>query len=214
MQAQKIITDIATILNDTGGITYTTNQIINAINDAQRLVCIHKPDACTSTSNFSITPATAKQTLPATVNRLLRVTRNMGANGSTPGKAVRSITSIDELSNMDANWPITAGSSVSDYAYDDAVPGVFWIYPVPASTHFLEIQTANIPVDITIATDPIAINDIYAPVLTSWALYRIWSRDSEDGPNYSRAMENKGTAMNLLGIKLSMDAQSSPNSRR
>ncbi len=209
MIAQPVITDIADILNDVGHVTYTEPKVIAAINDAQRAVCIYRPDASSSTLSVALVVG-SKQSLPATARRLMDVTRNMGADGLTVGPAIRKVDNMDNLDSYDPNWHTATGSNVAQYVYDEKRPNEFYIYPTVSTPHYIEIKTADRPTDLTLATDNIDIDDIYAPCLVSWSVYRLLSSDSTESPNHQRAMEHKDTFFNLLGIKTQADAAVAP----
>jgi len=205
MTAQEIIDLVNTITNDYGNVTYIVADHLLAINDAQRLICQYRPDAESSTSAMLII-AGAKQSLPATARRLMSITRNMGADGTTSGNIIRKIEE-EELNHTNPDWYNETGTSVAKYLYDQARPDEFYIYPSVTPPFYIEIKTADLPIDVTVVGDSISISDIYAPALVSWVVYRLLSRDGSESSNVARSLEHKQTTYDILGIKSSGDAQ-------
>jgi len=210
MQAQSIIDLINSITNDTGNVTYPLSEVILAINDAQRLVCVYRPDANSSTSNFSLSAGT-KQVLPSTARRLLGIVRNMGVDGNTSGSAIRFSVSFDDLNLFDPDWHNEIGSEVLEYTYDESRPDEFFITPGVTPPFYIEIKTTDNTIDIVSGSSDIEVNASYAPCLVSWACYRLFSRDGTESPNYARGESHKQTVFDILGIKSQADAQVSPN---
>lgn len=209
MLAQPVIDLINSITNDSGNITYQLPEVILSINDAQRMVCIYRPDACSSTGVFSLSFSSI-QTLSSPARRLLGVTKNMGSDGATPGQYINKTTET-ELNLFDPSWNTETGQVVLGYAYDEARPDEFIVYPYPTSTHNIEIKTADNPTDIASGASSISVSDSYAPCLVSWACYRLFSRDGSESPNYSRADSHKQTVFDMLGVKSQADIIVSPN---
>lgn len=212
MQASALITSINAITNDTGNVTYPESQVIDTINDAQRLICGVRPDACSTTIAIPLTSG-SKQTIPITARRLLKLVRNMGADGLTSGSAIRLVGDVDKLDSYDSDWHNATGTSVSQYVFDEARPEEFYIYPTVSTPYYVEAKMAIRPTDIAVSGDSISIDDIYAPQIISWSVYRLLSRDSDNSPNYARAMESKQTVFDTLGIKSQSDTSLSPNAR-
>ena len=210
MLAQPIIDLINTITNDASNVTYPLADLYLAINDAQRLVCIHRPDANSSTSNLALV-AGSKQTLPSGARRLLDVVRNMGADGSTIGTSIAAGISPEAMDSIDPDWHNATSTKVSKFVYDERRPTEFYIYPGVAPTFYIEIKTADNPTDITSGSSSIDVDDSYAPCLVSWACYRLFSRDGQESPNYARGESHKQMVFDTLGVKITADMAVSPN---
>lgn len=210
MLAQPVIDLINQTTNDTGNVTYLLPEVILAINDAQKAVCNHRYDACSSSSN-ALLVAGSKQSIPSTARRLMKHARNMGANGTTVGRAIRFVR-MDYMDSFDFDWHTKTGADVVTIMYDEDIPSEYHIYPAPVSLpHYLEIKTADNPVDVVNGASDLGVSDTYSPVVVQWALFILFGRDAEESPNYARSLKHEQSFYKLLGIKTQSDMQSSPN---
>lgn len=204
-----VIDRAAEILQDTSKTTYTATQLLDWTNDAQRAVCLVRPDANSVTESITLT-AGSKQTLPSGRRRLMALVRNMGANGTTPGRAIRGPVPREDLDAANPNWHTETGSAVKEYVYDENTPDVFYVHPYVNSTWNVEAVLAANPADLTAATDSLALDDAYIPAMIEWVLYRCFARDDETTPNWTRAGRHFVAFFNLLQVKLRADMAISP----
>jgi hypothetical protein len=208
MQAQVIVDDAQSILNDSN-VSFPISEILDAINDGQRFIAQYRPDASSSTTVTALILG-SKQRIPTTSRRLIDIVRNMGADGSTSGKAVRASLSMRDMDNINPDWHTTTGTDVTEYFFDETRPEEFYIYPQPTLPHFVEIKAADIPIEVTATIDNIGIDEIYAPQLVSWVCYRMFSKDTSDA-DPGMAERHKAMVYETLGIKAQSDASISPN---
>lgn len=207
-------TRVSEILQDTANVTWTAAQLIEWLNDAIRSLVLVRPDASAITSAMQLAGGT-KQVLAAGELRLIRVVRNMGANGTTPGRAIR----LGDMMALDAFYPDwhteAAAVVVKEYMFDEARPDEFWVTPpVHATTAvWVEVVRSVLPTAVTAAGDTIPVDDIYSPALIEWCCYRAFSRDSENTPNWQRAARHFAAFFNLLQIKMQSDMAINPKVR-
>jgi len=149
---QEIIRMCAELAQDPELIKINTADWIDWINDGQRNICNARPDACVTTEAIPLTANTSKQTLPASRRRLLDLTRNMGAGGSTPGKAIRGPVPRETLDGFDPDWNITTGSYVKEFIYNPDDPKVFWIFPHLTTAWYVEALLAKNPTILMMLT--------------------------------------------------------------
>lgn len=172
------------------------------LNDAQRAVVLVRPDASAVTENIILVAGT-KQTLPAARERLLDVTRNMGA-GSTPGKVLKFIDR-PALDDVNPDWMTAASASpVREVIYNDKKdPLTFWVNPPAVANWRIEAVMSASPTDVT---DPdngdIDLGDLYAPPMQEWMLYRGYSMNVQAPGYLQRAGGHFGAFFNLLGVKI------------
>lgn len=116
--------------------------------------------------------------------------RNMGANGTTPGKAVRMVER-DTLDSQDPDWHTRTGSAVSSVVYDPQTPRYFYVTPGVTGTVWMEIAYAAKPIAIpNTATPPseaykvdgastqtITIDDEFAEELVDYVVARANLKD-------------------------------------
>jgi hypothetical protein len=205
MLASKIIDRVKEVLQDNNSVTWTETQLIEWLNDALRAVVDNRPDATSVTASMALAAGT-KQSLPAGGAKLLKVIRNMGAGGATPGRAIR-IVDQDTLDENAPNWHAdTPTAEVKAYVFDaEADPKVFYVTPPADGTAQVEIAYSADPTEITAVGDTVPVPDVYAPSLIEWMLYRCFSRESIKTPNYQRGLNHQRAFFNLLGVKMQAD---------
>lgn len=208
----EIITQASEVVVDADNVTWTVPQGVNWINDGQRAIALQRPDASVLTQNKLLVPGTRQS---ITGRRLMDVIRNQGIDGNTPGNAIR-LVERGVKDDFEPDWHTLDGETViQEYIYDPRVPKEFWVSPpVHASTDVYVLLTEAVdPTDITDENDTINIDDVYAPVLLEWLLYRFFARDSEETPNWERAARHYQSFFNLLGVKTPVDQMISPKVR-
>lgn len=213
MLGSSILDRVSEILQDSGTVAWTVPQLIEWLNDANRALVLVRPDASSITSAILLAAGT-KQTLGAG-ERMIRVGRNMGSNGTTAGRAIR----LGDLAAMDAFNPdwhtATADTVVREYMLDEARPDEFWVSPPVSSVTpvYVEASRVVLPTLMALAGDTLPVDDIYAPALIEWCCYRAFSRDSERTPNWQRAARHYSSFFNLLNVKMKSDMQIDPKVR-
>lgn len=210
MQASVILSRAKDILQDITSVRWTEAELMRWLSDAQREVVLYRPEACVSNASVALAANSTKQSLPANALRLLDITRNMGANGATPGRAIRLV----HREIMDAQTPdwhtATASSEVLHYMFDARDPKNFYVYPRPSSTLYVEAIYSIAPTEIVTSTQTLSVEDIFANVLLDYLLYRAYTKDSDYAGNGQRAVAHYQAFANALGIKGNIDVQFGP----
>jgi hypothetical protein len=208
--ASTIFSRVSEALQDANGVTWTTDQLISWMNEAQSIICDLAPTS-TSTTISVLLSAGTKQTTPEDSRRLIKVVRNMGADGDTPGRAVSKVHGAT-LDQNDPNWHgATASTEVKGYVFDfNDDPLTYYVTPPSDGTNYLEIVYSAEPTSITSEDDPISVPDRYSAYLFEWLMYKCLSRDSVDTPNYQRGQAHKQTFFNMMGGKIGIDQRFEP----
>jgi hypothetical protein len=178
--AQRIIDDSAKVLNDVTGVHWDSSELLGYLNSGQVAIVKLVPSAHVFNGAVLLDAGKTKQSAPNDAIVLIDAVRNLGADGLTPGNAIRLIdkAALDEYSvswHSDAN---TAGyiKHVTSVAND---PKTFYVYPkAPATPWHIEVVYSVSPAAVTIG-QVITLDDIYADALTDYILYRAFSKDSE-----------------------------------
>lgn len=202
--AANIITSASEIVSDPDNDQWTTTDGLGWVNDGQRAISLLRPDASSRIVNLTLVAGT-RQTIVG--RRLLRVIRNMGADGATPGLSPR-VVDMAMKDEFEQNWhTVTAASPTEEIMHDGIIPDTFYVSPpVPASPQIvLEIVESVSPTDIASLSSVINIDDIYSPVLIEWVLYRFFSRDHETTANGQRSIKHYNNFFQLLGLKSQSD---------
>lgn len=212
MQASVILDRVAEILQDVGGLTWTPTQLLGWLNDSQRAVVMVRPDSSAVTADLTCVAGT-KQSIPATGERLLRVVRNMGADGSSPGRAIKKA----DRAILDENIPdwhsAAAVDDATGYVFDEVEPKTFYLTPPMNVGRHVEIVYCASPADAANSSSNIALPDLYAPSMIEWCLYRAFARDAPETPNGQRAKAHFANFFSMLGVKVQADMAVKPEIR-
>ena len=189
MLAATITTEASLLLQDTSNARWSAADLLTFLNDGQKVICTHRPDACMRNSSVQFSAGDAKQSLPSGAVRLDAVIRNMGNDGNTPGKPI-TIIPREHLDAMAPSWHTdTTTDEVEHYCYSAEDPLHYYIYPIVAAgtTLYGEISYFDTPTDCDAVTNTsIDIADIYSTVLLDYILYRALSMFQSTPPRRGR----------------------------
>lgn len=210
---KSIITRASTLIQDATGVRWPRLELLDWLNDGQREVVLIKPEACVTNAQMVLTVGKTKQSIPDTAISLIDVTRNMGADGLTPGDAIR-ICSREVLDSQLPSWHSdtnTAGKIVH-YMFDPRDPKNFYVYPkAPETPWYVELITSSAPANTDDVSAVIGIDDIYANALLDYVLYRAYSKDATFAQNANLAVAHYTAFSNSLGVKSANDMARNPN---
>lgn len=202
--AQSIIHRVTQTLGDFTSIKWTVDRLVRYLNDGQRDILTHRPDALNLPATLALV-AGHKQTLPADGEKLINILAN--TNGTK-----RAVTKV-MASLLDAqihNWrSMTPTTEILHFMYDPREPRSFEVYPPAALGASLEIEYAARPTDIaeptagqlyTAVTGNISVGDLFANALADYVLYRCHAEQSEEAQPV-RAQAHYGAYVASLGIE-------------
>lgn len=213
--AKSLVQRIVDISQDKTSVRWPVNEIIRAINDAQREIILYRPDAMVTNAVLPLVVGT-KQTLPANATKLIDVPRNTG------GGAIRLINR-EILDAQTPGWHSLAGVlKPVHYMYDIRDPKVFYVYQPAAIGASLDIVFSAIPIDIAevaegslydAVTGSLSVPDVYANAVLDYGLYKIYLKDAEYAGNAARAQSHYTMFGNALGNEFKSLAAFAPTSR-
>lgn len=214
MQALTIATNVRTELSDDDKTTWSDADLLSYMNSAQKMVVLVRPDANSVSSSLLLTPGETKHSLASGDLRLLGVTRNLGSDGSTPGRPIRMIESADQdLFNQ--SWHTAVGkASIDEVMLNEKVPTQFYTNPPAHATTpvYIETEVSRVPTELTdIDTDPIAISDIYEQPIRQFMLHLAYAVEVESVTSTAKSRGYLQDFYNSLGIKTKVDAIYSPS---
>jgi len=210
--AQSVVDKVQVILQDTTGVRWPDSELLDWLNDGQREIVLYKPNAFIKNLAVRMAGGT-KQSLPADGVQLIDVVRNMGTNGTTPGRAVR-ITMREVLDSQLPDWHSeTPSSVVKHYVYSLLDPKNFYVYPPQpaAGQGYVELVYGASPTDTTLG-GTITLDDIYQNVLVDYILYRAYSKDTEYAADQNRAATHQNAYIAALTGKAKVEVGANPNS--
>jgi hypothetical protein len=191
MLASDLITGVSIALQDTSYVRWSIAELLLYLNQGQKEIASFKPNASVTNASVQLV-AGSKQSLPSGGLILIDVTRNMGADGATPGNAIR-IVSRGILDAQIPGWHASAlaSATVKHYVYTPFDPTRFYVYPPqPGTPTYVEIVYGKLPTDVAANGDPLAlppgsisVDDVYGPALHNYMMYRAFSKDSEVAAN-------------------------------
>lgn len=209
IQVSDIVAKVGYLMLDSDHIRWTVAEIIGWINESAGAILTRRPAAFARRSVHTLIAGTM-QSIPAGGAMLLDVTRNIKADGTTPGTIVRR-TDRQLLDDSDPDWHTAkAKTAVKQYTYDDRVPLIFYVYPPVVAGVKVEIMDAALPPAVLTATEQFDIGAEYTEAVVNYVCYRCNIKDSEYASpaaaiNFYQAFEA------ALGIKTQTQAAASPN---
>lgn len=206
----KTIIDKASIqLIDLTNIRWTRAELLAWLNDGLRQIVTIQPSASSTTVSKQLAAGT-RQYIPTDGWLLLSVYRNMGTNGTTPGRIIR-IISREILDSFNPYWNTdTATAEVRNYMYTDQDQLAFYVYPPNTGTQYIELNYSVQPVDLTLETQPIPIFDVFQSALVDYILYRACSKDAEYAPGVALSQSYMATFVAAIQGKNQSEITSNP----
>lgn len=210
MLASAILTRARDILQDTTSVRWVESELLRWLSDGQREVVLYRPEACSTNTNITLVVSTTKQTIPAAALRLLDIVRNMGTNGTTPGRAIRMVAR-EIMDAQSPDWHTqTAAGEIKHFLFDVRDPKTFYVYPRPNAALQIEAIYSLTPNEITSESQALQVPDVFANVLLDLVLFRAYLKDASYAGNGARAVAHYQAAANALDIKGNIDVQFGP----
>ena len=211
---QDIVNRVADLLLDTDRsdatkIRWSDDELIRWINDSRMAILTRRPSACSKVANFTLLAGT-QQAIPSDGVQLLDIIRNMGADGNTPGRAIRR-TDRQNIDDHDLYWhTATQTAEISQFTYDDRSTKTFFVSPPAiAGTKILGVYAA-IPTAVSALADNIGFDLENMDAVVNYICYRAKSKDSQYA-NAGEAAAFYSAFNDALGVTMQSQAGSSPN---
>lgn len=176
-------------LNDVGFDRWSEQELSLYISEGQRVAAEKVPASTAKTAAVLLARGETRHDLPDEAAILIDITRNLGANGATPG---RSITRMGRahLDQFYPGWHAVDGAAViKHYDYDPKSPFQFIVFPPAASDQdvYVEAVYSVSPEDISDMNAPLAVSNRFADALADYAVSRALSKDAEYAGEDGRA---------------------------
>ena len=217
LTANALINRAAKLLQDETHVRWPRIELLDWLNDGQRVIALMLPDAYTTMG--TVTATEAKQTTfdltanqaTSTAVRLVDVLHNTGGNK----RAVRQI----DRSVLDTQYPNwrndTAVAEAKHFAFDKRNPKVFYLYPPLQQNTGVVVVYSAAPAAITVASDSstetIALDDVYGSAIVDFMVYRAYLKDAEYAANDSRSQGAYQTFIASLTGKRAADEFAVPS---
>jgi len=218
------------------------HELVDWLNDAQVAITKFLPAACSRIDAVKLKPGTRQSieailaadckpgdgsvpAVPINGTQVLDVLRNMGADGLTPGKAIR-LTERKVLDSQSPLWHTVTGAAVSSFMFDSRAPRYFYVTPgVPATgTLWVELMFTAQPIKIPntgtagselylfsgSSTTTISIADEFVDDLTDYIVARANMRETE-WSDANKAVAFSQKFLGSLNAKVTALTGSNPN---
>lgn len=210
---QDIIDRVTDLLLDKdradGDARWTDAELIRWINDSRMAIITRRPQAGAVIGTVALV-AGSLQSVPDDAVSFLDAIRNMGADGATPGRAIRRIDR-QNLDDDDLYWHKTpAKAEISQFTFDDRIPRRFYVYPPAKAGTQIEISYAKNPATVIDLTDGLDFQPEYIDAVVNYVCYRAKSKDSQYA-NAAEAAAFYGAFNDALGIQTQTANAASPN---
>jgi hypothetical protein len=201
LTGQLIIDAAAFTLQDQENTTWTRLELLGYLNDGQRDACIVKPDAYVRVGTVPLVAGT-RQLLPEDGAAFIRLVRNMGVDGLTPGRAPRKLD-IATMDMQNPNWHSDVSNSlVMEYGHDEREPKAYYVSPPQplADQGRVDLVYAAVPSDLPNEDSAVVLALIYKTALIHYICYRAYLKEGELQSN-ANAMAHRTEFLSLLGAK-------------
>ncbi|MFS1522763.1 DUF6682 family protein [Microbulbifer sp. 2304DJ12-6] len=195
------------MLRDAGATAYSDATIGHALYDAELGIVAYKPEATAQDVEVPTVDG-ARQEIPLDYLRVLDIKHN--GSMTIPGRSIR-LVAREHLDLMTPDWrSADTVAEARQYTYDERNPRVFELSPpVIAGTVVATLAKRPLAYD-DLADASLTVGDEYCPALTEYALYRLFSEDTEGSVNESRSRKHYANFFNFLGVKVQNEARVSP----
>ncbi|MFA5630342.1 MAG: DUF6682 family protein [Porticoccaceae bacterium] len=204
INVSSVVSKAQIILQDTTGIRWPELELLGWLNDGQRDIAVHKPNAFVKNVSHSLAVGT-KQTLPGDGVLLIDIVRNL-----PNGRAVR-IVMREILDAQIPNWhSAPASGEIKHYTYSHLDPKTFYVYPPSNGGNNVELVYGAAPTEAALG-GTITLDDIYATALLDYVLYRGYSKDTEYAADQNRSANHYAAYIATVSGKASVEGVVNPN---
>lgn len=215
--AQALIRRVVETLQDTTSIRWPVAELVRYLNDGQREIIVHRPDAMVTNASLTLTAGT-KQSLPSNGAKLIDVVRNSAGTKRAIRMCAREI-----LDAQSPGWHNLSGvTEIVHFMFDPRDPKVFYVYPPAQSAGAsVDLVYSALPTDLaepaagtdySAVSGAISVPDIYSNALQDYVLYRAYTKDSQYAGNEARAQARYAAFANALGIEIKATVAVAPQS--
>lgn len=205
--AVTVLNRAAKLLSDQGHVSWTMQDLLDHLNDAQLSLAIHVPNAASAQTVIALAAGVAQQ-VPSDAIRIIEFLYNTNAAGTSIGRAVRQVER-KVLQDYAPNWAQDAANiTVQQIMYNaEDNSSVFYVYPQqPSTPGYLAVNYAKTPAVIPNfnAGTKITAPDYYFNALVYYVVFRAFITDTDAG-NFQRGGAYYQYFMDEIGVKAQGD---------
>ena len=166
-----VLLNVKTLLNDTGLIHWTQDELLQWGSEGQIELVTLKPDAATKTVTHQLVSG-AKQTNPDDCIEIIDMRQNDNGNAITP-------TDRATLDRFMPGWMKGPTASTVKHWMPDPQPDTFYVYPAQNTTPAKVAITHSFTPPALVAGGNLGVRDIYQAAIENYILFRAFSKDAE-----------------------------------
>lgn len=203
MKASSVLDVAGFQLNDAGFTRWTEPELLIYISEGQREAGKLQPASTAKRASVKLTRGETVHQLPVDSGVLIDIKRNMGNDGSSPGRPI-TIIDVETLNLVDVKRHEGRGKTViKHFAYDPANSQEFETYPKASEAVdvYVEAVYSQIPDNVTDGDDDLTIINEYVNALTEYVLSRAFGKDTQYAGQDGRAEKHYKKFLSGLGIK-------------
>jgi hypothetical protein len=204
----QVFLRVQDILTDQAGARWPEAELLRHLNDGRQAIATVRPDLYATITDVVLV-AGVRQSLPSDGMRLIDILCNVSAAGA-PVSPVR-VTSKEVLDAQNPLWVVSTGGSVRNFMYDERYPRIFHVAPGAVAGAKLRVVYSKSPVEITVTTEELTHEGIYAPSLVDYVAYRCYMKNATWGANAQRAQTHYQMFMQALGAGGAAGVAVAPN---
>lgn len=196
---------------DEAGIDFDDPQMLNLFNLSGRRMVAFQPRVYTRIRNLKLRSGSSQilSAAPPVGLQIIDIIRNMGTDGSTPGRAVRQtdrsfITRYVPTFSTDL---VNADSSIWDWWPIPEYPEQFYVHPQSDGNGYIELEQAEVPPDIVYDVAgawrslTIPTSDYYLDGYINGILFQAYDDDTDIPGNTSRSQLYYQRFIMALGLE-------------
>lgn len=209
--ASTIIGRVRKQLIDEGSLKrWSDTELLSWISDGQRAIVAYAPSAYSKTEAVRLAVGT-KQTIPPDGHMLLGLTRNMGLDGTTPGRAIRVIQR-DAIDAFAPDWHRSQQTqTIQNFIYDPQQQTTYYVYPPSNGESYVEIIYSASPPELGSAGALISLPDLYQTPLFDYVMFRALQKDADFGAGQAAAANYRALFEGFLQVAEAGELTENPN---
>ena len=191
---------------DEGNADFSESELVGLYNLSLRLIVSLVPRAYALTQSVLLTAGTF-QSIPSNGIKLLDITRNTGAAGTSNGS---NVTPVDPVSmrQMVPSWSNeTAAAEIQHFMRIPDMDASFHVYPPSDGTGYVEMVFSACPPTVVYdsgdvwKSSRIPLSDEFVPAIPDAIMFHAYDDDTDIPGNAQRSQLHYQRVLSLLGLK-------------
>ncbi len=201
-----LINRAATLLQDQSNVRWSRAELLDWLNEGQVAVVGLLPEAYAATDTVVATQGQYEFQIPSTGIRLIDVLNNTAGTKRALRKVEREV-----LDAQNPTWRAASSAvEATNFMFDRRYPKTFMLYPPLKSGSGVKIVISQTPGALGSEASTIILDDVFAPALANYLVYRAYLKDAEYAAGDTRAQNAYQAFLAVLTGKKAADQTSFP----